>query len=179
MRNKEMKNTIALLLVFTGIAVAQNVEPVHVPLTDPSRPARLRAHVINGSIFVRGANNTKEVLVEMRPHARSNREGDMEEVPRPPRPPRPPRAGRDTEEEPTPGTAGMHRLDFGSRGLDVTEQDNVVNVKTTPWGQNDDLVITVPRHCSLELKTLSGGRVSVEDVEGEIDVDALNGSLTA
>jgi DUF4097 and DUF4098 domain-containing protein YvlB len=71
----------------------------------------------------------------------------------------------------------MHRLDFGSRGLDVTEQDNVVNVKTTPWGQHDDLLITVPRRCSVELKTLSGGSLSVEGVDGEIDVDAMNGSI--
>jgi hypothetical protein len=161
-----MKTTIAFLLLTAVTLRAQNTaDTVRVPLSDPSRPARVRAHVMVGSITVRGVANSKEVVVENRPP--SGRYHDHE-MPVPPTPPTPPNA---------PDTAGMHRLyGPGSRGLDVVEDNNVVSVKTSPWSHGD-LTITVPRHSSLELKTIGGGTISVEDVDGEIDANALAGSI--
>jgi hypothetical protein len=73
----------------------------------------------------------------------------------------------------------MHRLDLpGNSGLDVVEQDNLVTIKTTSWNRRGDLVITVPRHSSLQLKTMNDGSIEVDQVDGEIDADALNGKIT-
>src|ERR1041384_8854479 len=44
---------------------AQNDNKVTVPLTDPSRPVTLRAHLVSGSITVQGADVT-ELIVEAR-----------------------------------------------------------------------------------------------------------------
>jgi DUF4097 and DUF4098 domain-containing protein YvlB len=41
-----------------------------------------------------------------------------------------------------------------------------------------DLVITVPRHSSLQLKCLNDGDIYVEQVEGEIEANDLNGKVT-
>ncbi|HZS52922.1 MAG TPA: DUF4097 family beta strand repeat-containing protein [Bryobacteraceae bacterium] len=152
-----MKKTIAILFVCAGTLFAQDGgERVNVPLTDPSRPARVHAHLLMGGITVRGGN-TREVVVEMRP-----------------------KSGSEPHEAPVPPKAsGMHRLDLpGNAGLDITEQDNTVNIKTTAWNRHGDLMITVPRHSSLQLKTINDGDIDVEQVDGEIDADALNGRIT-
>jgi DUF4097 and DUF4098 domain-containing protein YvlB len=151
-----MRRVIAVLFVCAAAACAQDRgERVNVPLTDPSRPARIHAQLLLGGIVVRGAN-TNEVVVEMRSTS-----------------------GRAPHEPPVPPNAsGMHRIDVGGlSGLDIVEQDNLVNIKTTTWNRRGDLVITVPRHSSLQLKTINDGAIDVEQVDGEIDADALNGRI--
>ncbi len=154
-----MKNAIVLLFIGTCFLPAQDAagDKVNVVLTDPSRPARIHAHVLIGGIVVR-AGNTRGVTVE----TRAKPLGDNE-TPGPPPPP------------------GMHRIDVGRADLKVEEQDNLVTVKTTAWAlaHNSDLIITVPRRSSLQLKTLNGGDIYIEGVDGEIDADTLNGKITA
>jgi DUF4097 and DUF4098 domain-containing protein YvlB len=58
--------------------------------------------------------------------------------------------------------------------LDIVEQDNVVNIRSLHSG---DLLITVPRRSSLQLKTTTGS-IDVEQVDGEIDADAMTGKIT-
>jgi hypothetical protein len=152
-RIEEVKECIAVLLLSAGTLLAQ--DRVNVPLSDPSRPARIEAHLMLGGITVRGGN-TKEVIVE----SRSKSDDESHE-------PLPPKA------------EGMHRLDLGrSAGLDIVEQNNVVTIKTNSWARHSDLLITVPQHSSLQLKTMNDGGIYVEQVSGEIDADALNGSIT-
>jgi len=153
-----MNNKIAILLVCAaGALLAQeSPEKATVPLRDPSRPARIQANLMMGGITVRGAD-VKEVLVEA--HARGD--GD--------------RHGRRA-----PARAdGMKRLELpGNAGLDVTEEDNVVTIKTASMNRASDLVITVPRRSSLRLRCMNDGDIYVENVDGEIDANNLNGKVT-
>jgi hypothetical protein len=141
---------------YPGALPAQDSgEKATVPLSDPSRPARIHAHLMAGGIVVRGAN-TKDVLVEARP-----------------------RGGGESHESHSARAAGMKRLELpGNAGLDVVEENNQINIKTASWNRPTDLVITVPRRSSLQLKCLNDGDISVEQVEGEIDADDLNGKIT-
>ncbi len=150
-----MNKTIALLVFSASVLCAQDGEKATVPLHDPSRPARIHAHMMNGGLIVRGAD-VKEVLVEA--HARA---GDSRE-------------GRQSRAD------GMKRLDLpGNSGLDVTEDDNLVTIKTSGMNRRStDLIITVPRRSSLELKCMNGGDIEVENVDGEIDANNLNGKVT-
>jgi Putative adhesin len=137
--------------------VDDGVERVSVPLDDPARPPQIRAHLLSGGITVRGGS-TKEVIVEARGRAGESRE---------------------SHESRPPSARGMKRLDLpGNAGLDIAESENVVNIKTAPWGRPADLVITVPRRSSLQLKCMNDGEILVEQVEGEIDADNLNGKVT-
>jgi hypothetical protein len=149
-----MNKTIVILLLSAGVLLAQDTpEKATVPLRDPSRPARVHAHLMSGSITVRGAD-VKEVLVEA--HSRS-----------------------ESRESRSIRADGMKRLDLpGISGLDVVEDDNLVTIKTSSWNHPSDLVITVPRRSSLELKCMNGGDIEVEQVEGEIDANNLNGKVT-
>ena len=149
---------ILILLASSGALFAQDAgERVNVPLTDPSRPARIHVNLLMGSIVVHGAD-VRDVLVETRPKGH-------DEVHEPP---------------PPPNAAGMHRLGGGSPGLDIVEQDNLVTIKVSGLAavRHEDLVLTVPRHSSLQLKTITDGDIYVEQTDGEIDADALNGKIT-
>jgi DUF4097 and DUF4098 domain-containing protein YvlB len=149
-----MFKTIGIALFAVGVLLAQDGgEKTTVPLHDPSRPGRVEAHLMSGSIIVHGAN-VKDVIVE----ARSR--------------------GREELHERRPARAdGMKRLDLGGSGLDVVEDNNVVHIKTSSWTTPSDLLITVPRHSSLELKTVNDGNIEVRDVEGEIDANDVNGKI--
>lgn len=154
-----MMKTIGVLAFCAGALLAQDSgEKATVPLHDPARPARIRAHLMSGGITVRGADR-RDVLVEARAGSREEREERHQRHP----------ARAD----------GMKRLELpGGSGLDVTEEDNVVNIKTASWNRPTDLVITVPRRSSLQLKCMNGGDIDVEQVDGEIDADNLNGKVT-
>jgi hypothetical protein len=156
-----MNNKIAILFLCAGALFAQDGnEKATVPLKDPSRPARIEARLMSGGITVRGAD-VKDVLVEA--HSRGER-GDRERGRHSDRPDR---------------SDGMRRLDLpGNAGLDVTEEDNVVTIKTSSMNRPADLVITVPRRSSLRLKCMNDGDIHVEQVDGEIDADNLNGRIT-
>jgi len=152
-----MTKSIAILLLLAGGALLaeESPEKATVPLKDPARPVRLRAHLMTGGITVKGGD-VKEVTVEAT--SRGNRERHESHADR---------------------SDGMHRLELpGTAGLDVTEEDNVVTIKTSSMNRATDLTITVPRKTSLELKCMNDGNIYVEGVEGEIDANNLNGKVT-
>ena len=151
-----MTKIIGVALVCVGALLAQDGnDRIQVPLSDPSRPPRIQAHLISGGITVRGAD-TKQVTVEVEPDGHRHRT----EV-------------RNSRAD------GMKRLDLpGNSGIDVTEENNVVTIKSMPWKNPGQLVITVPKRSSLQLKSINNGGIYVEHVDGEIDVNELNGTIT-
>jgi DUF4097 and DUF4098 domain-containing protein YvlB len=137
---------------FAAAAATGNGDRVAVPLSDPARPAFVKAHLLNGSIVVKGYEG-KEVIVEARA-----------------------RGGDDSDRE--SGGAGMHRIPINSTGLEVEEESNRVNVGAASTQRAIDLTISVPVHSSLSLHTVNDGDISVSNVDGELDVNDVNGSVT-
>ena len=74
--------------------------------------------------------------------------------------------------------AGMKQLSGSMSGLEVEEEDNVVQISTQSWKAATDLVIQVPRATSLEIRSSMDGAVIVEGVTGEIDINNINGPVT-
>jgi DUF4097 and DUF4098 domain-containing protein YvlB len=145
-----MIRTIGIALICAGALLAQDgAEKVNVPLQDPSAPPRINVNLLMGSVTVKGAD-IRDVEVQ----ARSRNRGER----------------RESRAE------GMKRLDIGSTGLDVVEDNNNVSIKTS-WFRPSDLVITVPRHASLELKVVNDGNIEIDGVDGEIDANDLNGKI--
>ena len=70
---------------------------------------------------------------------------------------------------------GMHRIGVSSRGLQVTTDDNVINVRRSPAG-NGNVTITVPADISLRLHTLSGA-IRADGVHGEVEAHTMNGHV--
>ena len=132
---------VALMAVSQPLC-AQSDNKVNVPLTDPSRPVNLRAHLVSGSITVKGAD-VKEVVVE----ARARGGEDM---------------GRGGRGE------GMKHIPMTSTGLNIESDNNQVRISTDSYQRTTDLTITVPVHTSLSLHTVNDGNISVTGVDGEL-----------
>ena len=142
----------AVALLVAQPLSAQSNNRVSVPLTDPSRPVTLRAHLVAGSITVKGAD-VKEVLVEARN-----------------------RGGEDDSDHDSRGN-GMKRIPMTSTGLNIEADNNQVRISTDSTQRATDLIITVPVHTSLSLHTVNDGNISVSGVDGELDVNDVNGEV--
>lgn len=129
---------------------AQSDNKITVPLTDPSRPVTLRAHLVSGSITVKGAD-VKEVVVEARARGEEAHAGGRAE--------------------------GMKRIPMTSTGLNIEAENNNVRVSTDSYQRTVDLTITVPTHTSVSLHTVNDGNILVSGVDGELDVNNVNGEV--
>lgn len=126
---------------------------ITVPLADPSRPARVTAHLLSGSITVK-ASQGKEIVVDAKV-----------------------RGGEREEDEPERSAKGMRRIPMTSTGLSVEAENNDVNVRTDSTRRTVDLTITVPVHTSLSLHTVNDGNITVNGVDGELDANNVNGEV--
>jgi DUF4097 and DUF4098 domain-containing protein YvlB len=124
-------------------------DKVSVTLSDPTRPALVKAGLISGGITVK-AYDGKEVVVEARVR---NREGARSD-------------------------SGPKRLTISTTGLTVEEESNQININTESYARAIDLFISVPVHTSLHLRAVNDGDIVVTGVDGELDVDNVNGSVT-
>jgi DUF4097 and DUF4098 domain-containing protein YvlB len=140
-----------VLLAVAQPLCAQSDNKVTVPLSDPSRPVSLRAHLVTGSITVKGAD-VKEVVVEAK--ARGEEE-----------------SGREAK------GGGMKRIPMTSTGLNIEAENNQVRISTDSTQRPTDLVITVPIHTSLSLHTVNDGNILVTGVDGEMDINDVNGEV--
>jgi DUF4097 and DUF4098 domain-containing protein YvlB len=139
----------------TLAAEAPGTNHFAVPLADPSRPAQVRAHLLNGSITVK-AYDGKEVIVD----AKAREDEDEAEEPR-----------RKPE-------GGLHRIPVTSTGLSIEAEGNTVRIGTDSVHRTIDLTLTVPVHTSLSLHTVNNGHITVTGVDGELDVNDVNGEVT-
>jgi len=81
-------------------------------------------------------------------------------------------------EEKAKKIAGMKQLTGSSSGLEIEEEDNVVQIRTESWKAATDLTIQVPVATSLEISSSMDGVVVVEGISGEIDINNINGPVT-
>lgn len=145
---------IVTILGVKTLAAQGDSNRINVPLSDPSRPAQVRAHLLSGSITVK-AYEGKEIIVETRGRAG---EGDGDEE-------KPERQGN------------LHRIPMASAGFSIESDNNQVRISTSAM-RTVDLVLTVPVHTSLSLHTVNSGDINVSGVDGELDINDVNGSVT-
>jgi Toastrack DUF4097 len=127
-------------------------DQVTVPLSDPARPALVHISLVQGSITVRGTNR-RDVLVAARPEAD--------------------RPSRRNE----PDATGLRRLPQ-TAGFRISEEANRVSIGSDNPSRSISFEVEVPIRTNLRLRTVNGGEVRVENVDGEIDVSNTNGGIT-
>ena len=149
---------IAAAILMSGMPWLLGESPdsnhVTVPLSDPSRPAHLRAHLLNGSITVK-AYQGKEIIVDAKVRAGESGEDEPERQPK----------------------STLRRVPMTSTGLSVEAENNDVRVTSDSMQRTVDLTITVPVHTSLSLKTVNNGNIEVNGVDGDLDVNDVNGEV--
>ena len=174
--NRTYRNILLGLALLVGLALLgyaqdQKTDRAVVPLTDPAKPALIKADVLMGSITVKGSDG-KEVIVEAKVRERSLTDEDDEDE-------EAIEAEEDMEEKDKAAkVAGMKKIGVVSTGLEVEESNNVVSISAESWKYAVDITIQVPRASSLELHSTNDGDIVVENVSGEIEVENVNGSNT-
>ncbi|MGH9869676.1 MAG: DUF4097 family beta strand repeat-containing protein [Candidatus Polarisedimenticolia bacterium] len=143
-----------VLLPGTALDAAQEAEKVHrltVPITDPARPVKVHASLFTGGMVLE-AYDGKQILIEVYP---------------------------DEEEESPQRNGGMRVIPNRSLGITVEEEDNEVSISSDFTSNVGKLVVKVPRRTSVEASTVNGGDLVVRGVEGELELQNTNGSITA
>ncbi len=160
---KKYRHT-AILIVFLFLAGTLaftqegKTDRTTVPFSDPSKPGFIEVSVYNGSLIVRGYEG-KEVIIEA-----TIRERLISE---------------EKEEEENEKARGMRRiLGSSGTGLEVEEEENVMDISVSSMKQTVDLTIQVPYNTSMEVGSYNNGEVLIENVTGEIEANNYNGKVT-
>jgi hypothetical protein len=155
-----MSNRLGIFALLTGasctlpgVADAQD-QRLAVPLSDPSRPARLEITLFSGDISVEAYDGNEVVIVADAP-IRGN--GELE----------PPRED------------GLRRIQSSSVGLTVEESDNIVSVRMDFSPKNADIEVRVPRRTSVKASLVNGGDVEITGLTGEHELSNVNGDVIA
>ncbi len=151
---------IVFLLLAGVLAFTQEgkTDRATVPFSDPSKPGFVEASTYNGSVTVRGYEG-KEVIIEAKVREKLVSEDKTKK-----------------EDEKAKGM----RLITGTSGtgLEVEEEDNVMEIDVSSMKQTVDLTIQVPFNTSLEIGSYNRGEVSIENITGEIEAENYNGPVT-
>jgi hypothetical protein len=178
----------AALVLFTGALVytqEQTTDRATVPFSDPSKPGMVKVSVHNGGITIKGYEGN-EVIVEAKPKGKTLKgpeEKLAEEVAERVRARvtteiRIREREEEREQEKQRSTEGMKRIPLaGGTGLEIEEENNVMEVTVSSYRQTIDLTIQVPYSTSLELSAYNNGDITVENVSGEIEVKNHNGAI--
>jgi hypothetical protein len=161
--------SLMLFVIIASQAQAQSGNEFAVPLTDPAKRGKLNAHLNYGSITVKGTGR-KDVLVKYasaddeeknRNHNNKNRKND------------------DDDNDSNESREGLKRIGGSGMDLEVTENNNNVQVKSNSWNHKINLEIEVPAGMDLQLHTYNGGDLMVTNVQGEVALSNYNGEITA
>ena len=164
--------TIILMLISAYYTVAQTSGEFEVPLTDPNKRGKLKAHLNYGSITVKGTAR-KDVLVKYA--SVEDKDGDHD---------------RDDDDDDddnhnknknnsSASKAGLKKISGGTMDLEVTENDNAVRVKSDSWSNKLNLEIEVPSGFDLNVSTYNDGDLVISNIQGELEIKTYNGEITA
>jgi len=146
-----MGSMLAALGALQALAQNQNPAQITVAFSNPSQPRKLVVKTMMHRVTIKGYDG-KDAIVES--SAISERRRRERNVP-----------------------PGMHPLNVGGGGIEVTEANNVVTVSAETLFGGGDIQIQVPVETSVMVNTLNNG-VSVENISGEIDVESVNGPVS-
>ena len=152
-----MRQLLTIGVVFAGAMWAQDAQRITMPFRDPSAPRKLNVDVMLGSVTIKGYEG-RDAIIEYTPNG----------VPFP--------GARRNNTPPEPPPPGMHRIG-GGRGFDVTEDNNVVQVKGNGFFGSGDVTIQVPYDTAVTAKTMTGRTVTVDNISGEIEANNMNGEV--
>ena len=149
---KKLRTLIVLLIILLAwnIQAQDQGDELIVPLSDPGKAGILKASLHTGNIKVIGYSGN-EVIVTV---TTDEREISQE------------------------SRGGLRRIPNSSFGISAREEDNYVTVSSSNQNKEVNLSIQVPRKFSLKLRSHNGDYITVENVEGEVDVSFHNGDIT-
>jgi hypothetical protein len=174
---------LALLLFFnvlvTAYSLAQNQE-FTVPLSDPNKRGKLKAHLNSGSITVKGTAR-KDVLIRYKAGSNDNDDNEVK--------------SRDRmridvqvkvnknknndDEDQESSREGLRKVGGSGFDLEVTESENLVKATSESWSNEMDLEIEVPSGFDLQVETYNNGELTVSNIQGTLELTNYNDEITA
>ena len=177
---------LILVLISAYCTLAQTAGEFAVPLTDPNKRGKLKAHLNYGSITVKGTAR-KDVLVKYssgedndrdhdRDHDRDEDDDDDDD--------RHVRVNVDVntntnKSKEKNSKAGLKKISGGTMDLEVTENDNTVKANSDSWSNKLKLEIEVPSGFDLNVSTYNDGDLMITNIQGELEITNYNGEITA
>lgn len=132
-------------------------EKVSIAFRDPGRPGTVCLNAVRGSITVK-AYAGKEVVVSKESRSAKDLESDP-------------------DRELPAAAKGLRRLNATGRAIELEEENNVVTISLGWRTRGENLLIQVPVKTNLKLSSVNGKTLSVEGVEGELELSSTNGSV--
>jgi hypothetical protein len=174
---------ITILFLITSFAFAQNASDFVVPLSDPNKRGKLKAHLNYGSITVKGSPR-KDILVKYKAIADDeddkdddNDNDDDKDNDR--RLKTLTRIDTKTNDKSDGNRSGLKKISGGALDMEVTENDNVVRVSSNSFSQKMKLEIEVPLEFDLSVSTFNDGVMFISNVSGELELTNHNDDITA
>lgn len=173
-----VKIFLVLVLLVAGLSgVKGQSNEFTVPLSDPAKRGKLKAHLNSGSIIVKGTAR-KDVLIRYtvideerdRGRDRDEDDDDMEENSHE-------HANDKTKDKPS--KAGLKKIGGGGIDLQVTENDNFVKAESGSWTNPIKLEIEVPSGFDLQVHTYNDGDLMISNIQGALELTNFNGEITA
>ena len=166
------------VLTIFSLSQEETVDKATVSFSNPSKPGRLEASVHNGSITIKGYEG-KEVIVEARTRGKMVKKLiEIDEEMREKLAAEIEKRFEIATEKKAKKTEGMRQIRMpGGTGLEIEEEDNVMEVSVSSLKLTTDLIIQVPYSTSLVLNAHNNGNIIVENINGEIEVNHHNGAL--
>ena len=167
---------VLLIWISTYCAIAQSSGDFAVPLTDPNKRGKLKAHLNYGSITVRGTAR-KDVLVKYSAVADDDDDHDRDRD-----------DDRDDDDNKhkdkdknssSKSKAGLKKISSGTMDLEVTENDNIVKASSDSWSNKLKLEIEVPSGFDVNVSTYNDGDLVISNIQGELEITNYNGEITA
>ncbi|MBO6524779.1 MAG: DUF4097 family beta strand repeat protein [Balneolaceae bacterium] len=147
-RVKSIIYILGILAITSGIVLGQ--DDLRVPLTNPGSPGKLNLNAVFADDIIIKAHDGNDVVVKF--------DGD------------------DDDDGGKYSRNGLRRISTNGVGLEVTEDNNTVRIKTAPNSHDLDLEIWVPKNFSMNIQ-VTHGDLSIEGVMGEHEVRATNGDV--
>jgi hypothetical protein len=148
--------TVCLVCLAGGL-FAQGGNEFTIPLTDPAKRGKLKAHLNSGSVTVKGTAR-KDVLVRYKSEDEDDEDHDHD---------------RDKNRD------GLKRVSGGGMDLDASENNNYVVVQSNSWNHSVNLEIEVPAGFDIEAHTYNDGDLMITNVQGKVELTNYNGEITA
>jgi hypothetical protein len=166
-----------LVAIAAGVISAQGqTNEFTIPLSDPAKRGKLKAHLNSGSITVKGTAR-KDVLIKYSIMVDDDHEEEHEHEVR-----------HDHDDDSDDNTknkdkanskAGLKKIGGGGVDLEVTENANFVRAQSDSWNQPMKLEIEVPSGFDLQLHTYNNGDLAVTNIQGALELTNFNGEITA
>lgn len=170
MKSKMILIGAVVMLMISVTTFAQSADEFVVPLSDPAKRGKLKAHLNYGSITVKGTAR-KDVLVRYKAVEKNEDDHDHDH-------------DRDNEEDDDRDSkpkskAGLKKIGGGGMDLEVFESNNSVRVHSESWNNRLNLEIEIPSGMDVDLHTYNGGDLMITNIQGQLELTNYNGEITA